>query len=212
MQLHPDLSFCRIEDRFVFLDLSRDRYFTLGESLAEVFAAALAGDAGPDDWARLAEQGITAPKDGRPLTPCPPALPSQSLLDLLASPPSTARLASLAWAFTRMRATLRRHGLARTTAALADARRAMVPADTDDALIASAMAYDRLAVLRGTHDLCLPHALALAIHLVRRGYAAEVVFGVQLRPFSAHCWVEQAGWLVNDRLDRVRFYTPIRRL
>lgn len=212
MQLHPDLSFCRIEDRFIFLDLARDRYFSLGGDLARLFAASIDGEADPRNVARLVDHGVLVSADGQPLEPCPDAVPRQSILDVPASPPPIARVAALAWAFARMRAALRRHGMARPARALEAARQKSLPALDDMGLVQMAMAYDRLSVLRGAHDLCLPHAMALTLHLVRKGYAAQVVFGVQLRPFSAHCWVECGDRLVNDRFDRVRLYTPIRRL
>ncbi|RYM07421.1 lasso peptide biosynthesis B2 protein [Sphingobium cupriresistens] len=37
----------------------------------------------------------------------------------------------------------------------------------------------------------------------------DVVLGVQLGPFSAHCWVQHEDRLVNDRVDMVRTFTPI---
>ena len=35
------------------------------------------------------------------------------------------------------------------------------------------------------------------------------VIGVSLYPFAAHSWVQCGTALVNDRLDRVRHFTPI---
>jgi hypothetical protein len=35
------------------------------------------------------------------------------------------------------------------------------------------------------------------------------VIGVKLRPFAAHSWVQSGPWLVNDRIDMIRAYTPI---
>jgi len=212
MQLHPDLSFCCIGDEFVFLNLAQDRYFTIGRDLAEAFKAALDGTADESDVRRLKERGIIVAGGNCSIAACPAELPKRSLLDQSQMPPSAKQVLSLAWAFTRTRSRLRRVGLAGPATTLAAMRQSTARANDDAGLAASVGAYDRLCLLKGAHDLCLPHSLALATMLARLGYEAEVVLAVQLRPFAAHCWVECHGDLVNDRFDRVRSYTPIRRL
>ncbi|MEJ5979139.1 lasso peptide biosynthesis B2 protein [Novosphingobium sp. PS1R-30] len=212
MQLHPALSFCRIHDRYLFLDLPGDRYFGLGQELAEAFGNLLAGTATPAACDLLAHRGVVVPRDGTPIEPCPDLAARRSLLDGDMPPPPVGRVASLAWSFARTRSSLRRQGIVAMADRLAAARRASPTSFEHTDLVSSAAAYDRLCLLRGAHDLCLPHSLALALDLVRRGCPAEVVLGVQLRPFGAHCWVECENALVNDRFDRVRLYTPIRRL
>jgi hypothetical protein len=212
MQLHPDLSFCRIDDRFLFLDLAQDRYFSLGSELGAVFAAMIDGSATPADCAALAQRGLVVASDGTPLAPCPGPAAQRSLLDSPLPSPPIGLVLDLAWRFAQARTALHRRGLPAMATRLAAERRPRTRADADVPLLASLAAYERLCLLGGAHDLCLPRALALAIHLARRGFRAEVVFGVQLRPFSAHCWVECDDKLVNDRFDRVRLYTPIRRL
>jgi hypothetical protein len=37
----------------------------------------------------------------------------------------------------------------------------------------------------------------------------QLVLGVSPAPFSAHCWVEWAGVVLNDALDRATAHTPI---
>jgi hypothetical protein len=56
---------------------------------------------------------------------------------------------------------------------------------------------------------CLPDSLALLDHLARRGLGGELVFGVKLNPFSAHCWVQRGDLVLNDALDHVTLHTPI---
>ncbi len=212
MQLPPHLSFCRVQDRLVFLDIEQDRYFALGGDLTQAFEALLDGSADSDARGVLEQCGLVVPGAGKTIEPCAASIPKASWLDHLPPSASPARVLGLAWAFARMHARLRRHGLARPAAQLAALRENAAPRANDDQLAAAVGAYDRLCLLRGTHDLCLPHSLALATSLARCGYAAEVVLGVQMRPFGAHCWVEYRDQLVSDRYDRVRSYTPIRRL
>lgn len=213
MHLHPNLSFCRIGDRFVFLDLAQDRYFCLGGALGDAFAAMLDGSASPAGREALAQRSLVVARHGALLAPCPATTAQGSLLDAPLVRPPIGLTLDLAWRFARTRAYLRGRGLAALARKLAAARARRPPDNTDDErLLASVAAYERLCLLGGAHDLCLPRALALALHLADRAFGAEVVLGVQLRPFSAHCWVECNRKLVNDRFDRVRLYTPIRRL
>ncbi|MBV1691393.1 lasso peptide biosynthesis B2 protein [Novosphingobium sp. G106] len=216
MPLHPDISFCRIQGEFVFLDLAQDRYFSLGHELAGDFAAVISGAADPQTCAVFEKLGIVVPghghSGGQPLLACASDTPRASLLDLSRGSTSAGRLLRLTLAFAVMRAKLSRHGIAGPAGELAAARGSAAPPRDNAELGATATAYDWFSLLRGAHNLCLPHSLVLATDLARKGFAAHVVLGVQLRPFAAHCWVECQGHLVNDRFDRVRSYTPIRRL
>lgn len=56
---------------------------------------------------------------------------------------------------------------------------------------------------------CLPASLVTAMFLARRGFATQIVFGVRSYPFEAHCWVEHAGIVIDDTLDKVSAYRPI---
>ncbi len=40
---------------------------------------------------------------------------------------------------------------------------------------------------------CLRRSIALMSHLLRKGAEVDLVFGVRLRPFGAHCWVQREG-------------------
>lgn len=58
-------------------------------------------------------------------------------------------------------------------------------------------------------DHCLPRSVWAAHCLLDRGILPDLIFGVRLNPFSAHCWVQCGETVMNDRLDDVRNYTPI---
>jgi hypothetical protein len=82
------------------------------------------------------------------------------------------------------------------------------PADTRlDELVAA------FATLRpfffAAKDACLFDALALSEFLARHDVYPRWVFGVQARPFAAHCWLQLGGVVLNDTMDHVRRYTPI---
>lgn len=219
--LHPALSFCRIEDRHVFMDSERDRYFCLAGPLEAAFAAFLAGDPAPA--AVLAKHGLIVPAAApAALRPCPAASAHASLLD---EPPAAAwrrHVPGLLAALATTRIRLRRQGLTALLARLeawrergqhcaAPVRARRAAADPDAALRAIARALEYLALFVTRHDQCLVRSLALALYLARRQIAAELIFAVRLRPFQAHCWVERDGWILNDRLDAASHFTPIRR-
>jgi hypothetical protein len=58
-------------------------------------------------------------------------------------------------------------------------------------------------------DACLFDALSLSEFLAGYGVFPHWVFGVQSRPFAAHCWLQLDGLVLNDTVDHVKRYTPI---
>lgn len=69
--------------------------------------------------------------------------------------------------------------------------------------------FDRLRPWFPRKYLCLFDSLALIEFLARHNEFPTWVFGVRTEPFRAHCWVQQGEVVLNDRLDRVRSFTPI---
>jgi hypothetical protein len=57
--------------------------------------------------------------------------------------------------------------------------------------------------------LCLFDSLAMIEFLARHKVYPNWVFGVQLRPFHAHCWLQFEDAVLNDSVEHVRRYTPI---
>ena len=71
-------------------------------------------------------------------------------------------------------------------------------------------AFFRLRVFAfSSRDECLFDSLALLGFLARHGVYADWVFGVQARPFAAHCWVQQGEVVFNDTVEHVSGFTPI---
>ncbi len=56
---------------------------------------------------------------------------------------------------------------------------------------------------------CLFDSLTLIEYLASHGIYANWVFGVQTRPFAAHCWVQHGDIVFNDTAEHVSGYTPI---
>jgi hypothetical protein len=61
----------------------------------------------------------------------------------------------------------------------------------------------------GRADACLFNSLALLDFLALHGLYPKLVFGVSMRPFHAHCWVQHEDTVLGDTLERVSQFTPI---
>lgn len=83
-----------------------------------------------------------------------------------------------------------------------------VSARTDD-LRRQVLIFRRLRPLYPRPYLCLFDALALVEFLACRGHYPAWVFGVQLEPFGAHCWVQIDERVLNEETEYAREFTPI---
>lgn len=217
--LRQGITFCRVGDRHVFLDLKNDRYFCLPPGLEAAFRDLV--DGGTPDGAgicALVSAGVLMPDPAaiRPAAFALAAVPSASALDHQEADVRPAELLVSLWYVMRARSALKRRGLDRVMADLVRHKRAgqckADPAGTGehrDKLFGLAAAFERTARVLRSHDQCLSRSLALTRLCARRAIPAELVIGVRLRPFGAHAWVQSAEVLVNDRVDCVRLYTPI---
>jgi hypothetical protein len=60
-----------------------------------------------------------------------------------------------------------------------------------------------------TRSLCLLESIVLLEFFARYRLYPQWVFGVQTRPFAAHCWLQHEQLVLNDTAERVCAYTPI---
>jgi Transglutaminase-like superfamily len=73
-----------------------------------------------------------------------------------------------------------------------------------------ACTYRRLqAFLFTGRNRCLLQSLSFANFLSCYGLFPDWVFGVQTRPFAAHCWLQQDRYLLNETPEGVKRFTPI---
>lgn len=61
-----------------------------------------------------------------------------------------------------------------------------------------------------TANTCLLRSLALREILSRNGYRSQLVFGVKLHPFEAHCWLQRDDQVINDTLEQIGLFVPIK--
>lgn len=184
---------CRSGDWFVIFDIRADRYFAIADGLGELaedrrsFTCSSASD---DQARKLQAQGL--------LVASPPsARPTETPRRSLAATPTVAFIASMLWAERAARGgpTLER--------ALDELRaRKRWPASPPKQDLAAAIEeYAARRIWWPREFVCLFDTLALAIFLMRRGHACDVVFGAKGRPFAAHCWAESAGQILAEDPD-----------
>lgn len=215
--LQPGLSVCLSDGRPVFLDMIKDRYFCLGGAEELCFLRLLdGGEPGAherEQMDRLMAGGILREQPAATiLATCQAEPPVMSLFDLVEARFHRARVVSLLAHIAFASITLRWRTLARCMGNLA-MRKAHDPdmsaPDEDVALRAVIEAFRWTGLILSTHDRCLSRSIGLSRYLARRRIAHVFVFGVTLRPFRAHCWLQQDRIVLTDRLDTVRSFTPI---
>ena len=199
---------CRVGGTFVFLDLSRDRYFMLEQSAANRFSQIVGGahQEGDKDW--LAARGLNHLAPPIDQSGAEAIAPTSSVLeepDLeRASAAETAR-AVLALAIAH------RHVRKLALMEILSNRSRVVPVPPEvqqsDARQVAA-AFKRARHYFSGMDECLSRGVAMRRVLAGKGCEARLVIGVTL-PFAAHCWVQMGSAVLTDPLDVVTPYTPI---
>ncbi|MES1973355.1 MAG: lasso peptide biosynthesis B2 protein [Pseudomonadota bacterium] len=210
--LRAGVSYCEVAGQLLFLDVRRDRYFCLsGTSEAAFRRVAQGAEVDAADAAALASMigdGLLLP--GASPGPCPPVPCARvSLVDQLEVSTDTAATLGAVASLARARAALRLLGLERTLARLPPIIGVPRNAEQDANARLVAAAYQQAGLLVTALDRCLPRSIAVAHRCRRIGIPVDLILGVRLQPFAAHCWVQLVDAVVNDRLDKVRNFTPI---
>jgi hypothetical protein len=224
---------CVNGEHLVLLDLKEDRYWALEASKTSGLGALVGGwPVKPIDTTADAEsptpetadaievlrgRGLLADsvppgKDATPVAATSPARELAAEGDAAAgggagswvgffAASATAKIALRTWPFERVIGRVkRRKTLVGPKAGQLDVERARKLVE----------AFTRYRVfLFSSKNECLYDSLALLEYLARYGIYADWVFGVQTRPFAAHCWVQHGDIVFNDTVEHVSGYTPI---
>ncbi len=205
----PDyLGLCEVDGRLLMLNVRSDRYLELDPASAEAFRSWLHGEPVADDPGldRLIRMQMLVPAD-RPDRSgwTERTAPERSLVGDL--PPARRAWPLVAEVAARIWAARRRisQGL---EAAVEHVRRTRPASKSGDVRmeLPRFRAARRLVPLKPN---CLPDSLALAAFLFRRDIGCQLVFGVKLDAFAAHCWLEIDGAVLNESADSVAGFTPI---
>ncbi|AXB80224.1 lasso peptide biosynthesis B2 protein [Novosphingobium sp. P6W] len=203
------VSFCRIDDHVVFLDTRRNRYLALSQAAA---APVLAGEI-----ANLTPKvRETVARYGWLVDAAPAALPYRGIAAPTYEIPYhhnariSARFASRVLAsLIKVRLDLWVRSLQTNLDRVAARNRAIgtgaTPAELNK-IVADFLKCERILPAQ----TCLLRSLTLHRLLAQDGHASEFVFGVKLHPFEAHCWLQRDDQVINDTIEQVGRFVPIR--
>lgn len=206
------IGFGLVDGEPVFMDARTDTYFALESAEKKELIAMLGGGARVACDPRLAEAlGFGGEPAEIVRAECP--APARSLVDEPAPAhwPGPADLFSTARVVIGTRSRLRRSPiemvLEDVLATSASGTESMACGPLLSALTRGFLSSRRLIPVKGN---CLVDSLALLRLLGPTRHAAMLVFGVKLHPFAAHCWVQSDDLVLNDRLDNVAAFSPVR--
>lgn len=206
--LLPALSFCVIEETALFLDLARDRYFRLPEDANAAFIASLVN--GAAFAPALQSAGLKQFVSLAPLLAQGSGIVIREAADLRGCGFSPSLMIRALWEQRAIERRLAKRGLHMVMSELRSvlcSRHPSRPFDADHAALVKA--FEDAGLVRSAVDRCLPRSIALARLMARSGGACQVIIGVKLRPFAAHCWVQAGHLVLNESAEEAARYTPI---
>ncbi len=219
--LNEDISFCELDGRFFFLDIQRDRYFQLPETLERRFRKHLNNPDDADvDVSGLARHNLLLQtskqlreKFGSELGPVfQSVIESPQFKGLLH--PSVIRDVFLTVA--AMHWQLRTRPLKNILEGLHQYRCIRTsPSSTEEAEIEQhvgeyAAAFIRVRPYVPIETRCLIDSLSLVRFLAKRGLHSYLVMGMASDPFSAHAWVQRGSLALNETVGTAHAHVPIR--
>ncbi len=223
---------CVSDEHVVLLDLRQDRYFALEAAATAPLSglvpgwpvrsldAPVAGSSDPEQAEQIAagllEQGILTDEAaaGKDASPVRAARPARELLSPDAYKAGHAG-AGTAWnlvaAAVSAKLALRFRAFESVVERYRARKRNAGGSQPDlERTRALVEAFFRLRVfIFSSRSECLFDSLTLLNFLARYRITADWVFGVQARPFAAHCWVQLDDIVFNDTVEHVSGYTPI---
>lgn len=207
------VSYGRLGDRAIALDLLADRYFLLGADQADALHKLEMGRDNPISSSALASlvaNGLLSADQGKPVQPVSAPAVRLSAIEVDAIAPTPVRSIEIAWRRVWVELLLYGLGLQGTLGKWQRWRLAgSMSAPSHDRALAIAQAYAEARVLVPGKRHCVVNSLILLSLLWRRGAAADLYFGVHLDPFAAHCWVQIDDIVLTDPVDVVAEFTPV---
>jgi hypothetical protein len=219
MHLVKDVFIASFGDRAIALDLNNGRYLALGRSLTAALSRVMDGEmsaaGGPSDRSLSPEIAILAARglvcDRGVLEPARAiVMPCSTLWPALGSEDDAAvGLAQVLGALAEAQLLLAALPLRRIVRRLRRAKARVAALASRPPVLAYVAQFTRSRPWYPAKPVCRLDAIALCLFLWRNGLPAELVFGVRLDPFRAHCWAQYKGLALNDAHDFVAQFTPI---
>ncbi|MEX2495103.1 MAG: lasso peptide biosynthesis B2 protein [Woeseia sp.] len=222
---------CLVDDRLVFSDIRHDRYCCLDRRDTQT-ALQLFHSFPGSDIPRSSESSLTSSKQtkliiralnqaglladgktgGKALAPVrvPPPMENLDTSRITASP-RPGHWASFLQATISASAKLRFQSLQRILRGVERRKRRHSQAQERDreTMLSLAAIFHQLRLYYVREYLCRFDSLALIEFLAYYRHFPDWVFGVTGEPFTAHCWVQDGKYVLNDSVDFVRRFTPI---
>lgn len=195
-----NLAYCEIDGTFIFLDIAADRYFCLSNDRNRDVLGAIDLSAS-GSW----HQPVRFP---RPPEWIPPR---RACAAMHLGPFQMGEVARALWMQRRIERRLASTSLAQVLGDLGNiaATRTISRPITDIAATRVIRAFEQARLLRTAADRCLPRSIALALCLAARGVRVQVVIGVKLAQFGAHCWAQSGDEVLNDSAEEAMRHSPI---
>lgn len=209
--LAPGVSFCRVGEKLIFLDLNRDRYVALGNGIRSAFDRLMSGEPNDSDsMTGLIATGLIDRCDCETKLEAVSAnVPTSDLSALPMERPgfqmTIAAFRHLYWA----RGAMQSGRLAKTVSALKYSKLHRDVSDNEQGLVDLAAAYAMARLLVPLTPKCLIDSLALFRLLVAQNMSPNLIFGVRLTPFAAHCWLQSSTVVLTGSAEDARNFTPI---
>lgn len=219
MPWHVDesISYCELDDRLFFLDLQRDRYFQLSETLEHRFRAYVEVPENSANLDQLLAQGLRlhASPINAAVAAAETSVPELPDLEARVDVVSIFDTMAVVWMTRR---SLRTQPIAYVLEEMDDYRRRKVAARSaavrgqkaKQDLISAANAFNHVRPYIPIARSCVIDSVSLIRFLAKRGLSAQLVMGVACDPFSAHAWVQSGSLVLNDSVGSVQGHVPIR--
>lgn len=205
--------YCLVGEQAICLDIKGNRYFGLGRRASMALRRLSEHDQLSADESTALEHlerrgALHGVRNGR--AGVPGCAGTETILDEPTAGKDWSVLPAVGWRLICARYRVRR-GFAAALEPIVRYRSnsALKLTPDRDLLRLICSAYQRTDLVFPAHDNCLPRSLGLTEHLLRRGQDVRLYIGVMLRPFRAHCWVQQGSTLLNDWPETIRNFTPL---
>ena len=215
LRWREDVFACSPNGQTILLDLRTGRYAAMSSSAgAALHRLQTHGEldaAGRQAVAPLVARGLLIPTASE----VPRASPRAPTTDIASDMVASVRSGEIVLAFSAhlaARMLLRVLGLPRLYRALrwsAGAAPGCHPRYDERRACRLAFALGRAELLLTRRDRCLARSVAFKLLAALYQMDVTLVIGVEVRPFSAHCWIEHDGCVLNGPIDEVTPFTPI---
>lgn len=219
MYLSPDVYLAKVDDRSIILDLKKNRYIGLNPAMTKAALSSLDDSPSIDSADAAVERAKSQLLQQGILTQHAPPSPRQRA--------NTARScrwptrgnvgASRRWrdaisplrALAEVELSLRTRSFYETIKWM---RQQKAGTNLKPTIATAQNLLDIYADARPWFPIkpvCRLDAMALCLYFWRNGQSADLVFGVRLGVFQAHCWAQQGDIVLNEPFDRILQYSQI---